>query len=317
LTGGVPSKETVPKSLAAAVPEFLESLAFERNRSPETVRAYAADLSTFVRFWEEEFANRPARETPLSAVDALAVRSQVASLHRGGLSHRSLARHLSALRSFFAWACRRGWIPANPAADVPTPRVGKSLPRALSTPDTDRLFEASDPGAPFPERDCAILELLYATGIRVSELSGLDLDDVDFDARLARVLGKGGKERIVPYGEPAGEALRAYLPTRSALRARALASGEEPLFVNRRGGRLTVRSVGRLLKRRLREAGLPEGISPHALRHTFATHLLSAGADLRSIQELLGHASLSTTQKYTHLDAARLREVYRKSHPRA
>jgi integrase/recombinase XerC len=167
-----------------------------------------------------------------------------------------------------------------------------------------------------------MFEMLYATGLRVSELAGLGIDDLDGGQRLARVLGKGGKERIVPYGEPAAESLRAYLPTRAALRAAAEKRGDtaddgEPLFVNHRGGRLTSRSVARILKRRLKEAGLPERISPHALRHTFATHLLSAGADLRSIQELLGHASLSTTQKYTHVDAARLMEVYRKSHPKA
>ena len=167
-----------------------------------------------------------------------------------------------------------------------------------------------------------MFEFLYATGLRVSELSGLDLDDLDSSQKLARVLGKGGKERIVPYGEPAAEVLRAYLPGRAALRSAAAGRGEgrdarEPLFVNHRGGRLTARSIARILKRRLREAGLPDHISPHALRHTFATHLLSAGADLRSIQELLGHASLSTTQKYTHVNAAKLMEVYRKSHPKA
>lgn len=309
-------------TLSDAIAEFLRSLALERNFSPQTVRAYASDLDRFREFWEKEFANVPAAKTPIGKIDALAVRAHVASLHRAKLSSRSLARHLSAVRSLFRWACRSGWCATNPAAGVPTPRQPKTLPRALTFADTEKLLFAEEEGAPFPERDRAMFEMLYATGLRVSELSGLDLDDLDSGQRLARVLGKGGKERIVPYGEPAEEALRAYLPARAALRAAAERRGDsgddrEPLFVNHRGGRLTSRSVARILKRRLREAGLPDRISPHALRHTFATHLLSAGADLRSIQELLGHASLSTTQKYTHVDAARLMEVYRKAHPKA
>jgi integrase/recombinase XerC len=306
------------RTLAQACREFEKYLRLERNFSPRTVRAYAGDLGRFVEFWERQFANESAASTPLSRVDVLAVRSHMASLHRARLSNRSLARHLSTLRSLFAWACREGWIRSNPAAAVPTPRLPKTLARALSISDTERLLQAAPEEEPFPERDRAIFEFLYATGLRVSELSGADLDDIDLSQRLVRVLGKGNKERIVPFGEPAADALRGYLPVRSALRARQTGdSEEEPLFVNARGGRLTARSIARMLKRRLREAGLPERISPHALRHTFATHLLSAGADLRAIQELLGHASLSTTQKYTHVDAARLMEVYRKSHPKA
>lgn len=308
----------MPLTLRSAVSQFLDSLTLERNVSPETARAYRADLSRFLDFWEKEFANEPAARTPVSRVDALAIRAHVAALHRRRLSNRSLARHLSALRSFFAWTCSRGHRQSNPARGIGAPRTVKSLPRALSLAETGRLLDAAEPSAAFPERDRAIFELLYATGLRVSELCGLDLGDLDLSQRLARVLGKGGKERIVPYGEPAAEALREYLPARAALRGRDDADPDcDPLFVNHRGGRLTARSVARILKRRLREAGLPEKISPHALRHTFATHLLSAGADLRSIQELLGHASLSTTQKYTHVDAARLLEIYRKTHPKA
>jgi integrase/recombinase XerC len=189
----------------------------------------------------------------------------------------------------------------------------------MTLPDTERLLDADEDGR-FPERDRALFELLYATGLRVSEAAGLDLEDVDFTSRLLRVVGKGNKERIAPFGEAAEEALAVYLPARAERRARARpaeADDGEPLFVNARGGRLTTRSMARLLKRRLSAAGLPTEISPHALRHSFATHLLEAGADLRAIQELLGHASLSTTQKYTHLDAARLREVYRRAHPKA
>lgn len=303
-------------TLARSVDGFLSHLADERRFSPRTVRAYASDLERFVDFWEREFANQKASATPLSKIDALAVRSHLASLHRANLSNRSIARHLSTLRSFFRWACRQEHLEKNPAKGLALPRVAKSLPRALTLADTEQLLDAADEGA-VPQRERALFELLYATGMRVSEASGLDVADVDFGSHLVRVLGKGNKERIVPFGQPAADALSEYLPVRAALASASGESPEEPLFVNVRGGRLTTRSMARLLKRRLRAAGLPEGISPHALRHTFATHLLSAGADLRAIQELLGHTSLSTTQKYTHLDAARLAEVYRKAHPRA
>ncbi len=334
-------------SLSRAIDSFQAYIADERRFSPRTVLAYRTDLDRFADFWETEFAQENAGKTPLSKIDTLTVRSYLAHLHRGKLSNRSLARHLSTLRSFFRWACREGHLEKNPARGLPSPRIPRTLPRALTLPDTERLLDAEEE-ALLPERERSLFELLYATGLRVSEAAGLDLEDVDFSARLVRVTGKGSRERIVPFGETAAEALRAYLPVRAALRRGSFAraarrdSGvraarrdsfvraarrrddekddpvsSEPLFVNARGGRLTTRSMARLLKRRLRAAGLPEEISPHALRHTFATHLLQAGADLRAIQELLGHASLSTTQKYTHLDAARLREVYRHSHPKA
>jgi integrase/recombinase XerC len=299
---------------------FESYLADERRFSEATVRAYRSDLDRFLRFWESEFANERAAKTALARMDTLTVRSYLAALHRGKLARRSLARHLSTIRSFFRWACREGHLAKNPAKGLPSPRLPKTLPRAMTLPDTERLLSAQDE-SPFPDRERALFELLYATGLRVSETAGLDLEDVDLASRLVRVVGKGRRERIVPFGEEAEEALRAYLPARAAAR-REGPSGEppgagEPLFVNTRGGRLTARSMARVLKRRLRAAGLPTELSPHALRHTFATHLLSAGADLRAIQELLGHASLSTTQKYTHLDAARLREVYRHAHPKA
>jgi integrase/recombinase XerC len=308
-------------TLSRAIGGFEAYLSEERRFSPATVRAYRSDLDRFASFWEREFAHQDAGKTPLKAIDTLAVRSHLASLHRGRLANRSLSRHLSTLRSFFRWACRQGHLAKNPARGLPAPRVPKSLPRAMTLADTDSLLDAPEEGS-FPERDRALFEFLYATGLRVSEAAGLDLEDVDFSARMARVVGKGGKERIVPFGEEAEASLRDYLPRRAERRRKddlpgEPGSGEEPLFVNARGGRLTTRSMARLLKRRLRAAGLPAEISPHALRHTFATHLLSAGADLRAIQELLGHASLSTTQKYTHLDAARLREVYQRAHPKA
>jgi integrase/recombinase XerC len=308
-------------SLSRAVAAFESYLADERRFSEQTVRAYRADLDRFVVFWEREFANERAVKTPLSRVDTLAVRSHLASLHRSRLANRSLARHLSTLRSFFRWACREGHVEKNPAKGLPSPRLPKTLPRAMTLPDTERLLETEDEGR-FPERERALFELLYATGLRISEAAGLDLEDVDLASRMLRTLGKGRKERIVPFGEEAEEALRDYLPARSEVLRQAVVSERgnregQPLFVNARGGRLTARSMARLLKRRLRAAGLPSDLSPHALRHTFATHLLAAGADLRAIQELLGHASLSTTQRYTHVDAARLREVYRHAHPKA
>jgi len=308
-------------SLTLAIDGFVEYLADERRFSPATVRAYRSDLDRFAGFWENEFAHEGASKTPLSAIDTLAVRSHLASLHRENLANRSLARHLSSLRAFFRWACREGHLAKSPAKGLPAPRVPQTLPRAMTLGDTETLLDAREEDS-FPQRERALFEFLYATGLRVSEAAGLDLEDVDFSARLARVVGKGRKERIVPFGEEAEEALRDYLPARASRRRRFESESDtgsdgEPLFVNARGGRLTTRSMARLLKTRLRAAGLPAAISPHALRHTFATHLLSAGADLRAIQELLGHASLSTTQKYTHLDTARLREVYRRAHPKA
>jgi integrase/recombinase XerC len=306
-------------TLAKAVSAFLSHLAGDRNFSDRTVRAYGSDLARFTRFWEKEFGEKKASDARLSRVDTLAVRSYLASLHRAKLANRSIARHLSTLRSFFRWACREGHVAASPAKGLPAPRLPRTLPRALTLADTEDLLGAEPEGS-FPERDRALFELLYAAGLRVAEASALDLEDVDFGSRLVRVVGKGRKERIVPFGEEAEDALRFYLPARAARRSHPAGrdeSGHEPLFVNARGSRLTPRSMARLLKGRLRAAGLPADVSPHALRHTFATHLLQAGADLRAIQELLGHASLSTTQKYTHLDAARLREVYRHSHPKA
>jgi integrase/recombinase XerC len=305
-------------TLARAIDEFEAYVADARRYSPRTVRAYRSDLDRFAGFWEGDFGEGSASKTPLSRVDTLAVRSYLASLHRGRLAGRSLARHLSTLRSFFRWACREGYLEKNPARALPAPRLPKTLPRAMTLPDTERLL-AADEDAPFPERDRALFELLYATGMRVSEAAGLDLEDVDFASRLLRVVGKGNKERIAPFGETAEDALAAYLPGRAARRRKGRAGENddgEPLFVNARGGRLTTRSMARLLKHRLRAAGLPAEISPHALRHSFATHLLERGADLRMIQMMLGHADLSTTQIYTHVLEARLRTAYDRFHPR-
>ncbi len=296
--------------LAGEIATFERHLRDERGVSPHTRAAYVRDVGDFAAFLSREFLNRPPAEIAASDADVLAVRSYLAHLRSRGLSKTSMGRHLSALRTFFAFLSREGRTSANPARAVATPRAGRSLPRTLSVEETASVVEAGPVGAGgLTARDRALLELLYATGLRVSELVALDLEDIDLSSRQLRTLGKGRKERILPFGAKAETALRLYLREREP--------GEPALFLNAAGGRLTDRSVRRILDRALRLAGVTRHASPHALRHSFATHLLAAGADLRTIQELLGHASLSTTQKYTHLDADRLIEVYRKSHPRA
>ncbi|HUM01834.1 MAG TPA: tyrosine recombinase XerC [Thermoanaerobaculia bacterium] len=318
----------LPDEIAA----FERHLRDERGVSPHTRAAYLRDLRDFASFLSREFLNRPEAEIAAASSDVLAVRSWLAHLRARGLSKSSMGRHLSALRAFFLFLAREGLSEENPARAVATPRADRPLPRTLSVAEAAAVVEAGkDGGTDLTSRDRALLELLYATGLRVSELVALDLSDVDLASRQLRTLGKGRKERIVPFGEKAAAALREYLKERGPGEregdepgAKRRRSGPRPprstsdaLFRNARGGRLTDRSVRRILDRALRIAGLTRHASPHALRHSFATHLLAAGADLRSIQELLGHASLSTTQKYTHLDAERLIEVYRKSHPRA
>ena len=247
----------------------------------------------------------------LRRVDHLAVRSYLAHLSRRSLRRSSIARHLSALRSFFKFLMREGIAEANPARNVATPKGEKHLPSVLQTSDIALLLEQPDLATPLGMRDRAWLELLYASGLRIGELVGIDIDDVELRARLVKVRGKGSKERIVPFGSKAEEAARAWMAVRHA------APDQHALFTNYRGARITARSVRRLFERYVRGAALRAGVSPHTLRHSFATHLLNAGADLRGIQELLGHASLSTTQKYTHLSDSQLIEVYRKAHPKA
>ena len=302
-------------SLAAALEEWDRHLADERAVSPHTRRAYREDVGRFLEFLSG-FAGRDAAGIDAAEVDALAVRSWLASLRAGGQARTSRVRRLSARRTFSASPARGGRPAATPARGGATPRTEKSLPVTLSVAEAGAVVEAPPADTDLGLRDRAILELLYATGLRVSELVGLSLPDVDLPGRQARTLGKGRKERIVPFGEKAAEALAAWLPARLALLAGRRVRGE-PLFLNARGGRLTDRSVRRVLLSALSAAEVSRHASPHSLRHSFATHLLSAGADLRTIQELLGHASLATTQKYTHLDVERLMEVYRKAHPKA
>ncbi len=294
---------------------YLEHLQGERQLSPQTLRAYEHDLVTFHEFLCRDFLGKDPDAVRPGDVDPLAVRSFLAALTRSGLGKRSQGRALSAVRSLFRFACREGTLEANPAQGVKTPKAPKTLPRHLRPGEVESLIEAPEGEGPLVLRDRAILELLYAAGLRVSELVGLDWPDVDLSARMVRVMGKGSKERMVPFGRPAAEALRRWLETWEAVRGPG--DDAQPVFLNHQGTRLTDRSVRRVIDRWVDAAAVARGVHPHTLRHTFATHLLEGGADLRAIQELLGHSSLSTTQKYTHLEVDRLLAVYRDAHPRA
>jgi integrase/recombinase XerC len=292
--------------------EFTAHLRDERNLSPHTLRAYEREVALFVEFAAREMGCRGPRQA-----SANVVRAYLAHLHSRRLARVSTQRALAALRTYFRFLGREGEVDANPAKVVPTPRAPKKLPDVVTVPQLAELLEAL-PATSAGRRDRAALELLYAAGLRASELVGLDLDDVDLSRRLARVSGKGGKERVVPFGREAEKALRVYLPDRAAWRAQPSASsGGEPLFVNQRGGRLSDRSLRRILNAAVLRIAMAQHLHPHSLRHAFATHLLEAGMDLRAIQELLGHASLSTTQRYTHLDLAHLMETYTRAHPKA
>ena len=317
---------------------FLEFLRLNRGASPHTVRAYESDLSQFLGFLPVHNGKPRAEQQP-SDCDTAAVRSFLAELYRRRLSRKSASRKLAAVRAFGRYLRREELIEGDPGAMVATPKVEQKLPAHLEIDEMNALLEMPDTSAPLGRRDRAIFELIYASGLRLSELVGLDLDDVNLNARMVRVLGKGSKERVVPFNQSAAEALRAYLRDRPALeqaalkqrtgppsprgprtltqRTRRASVGASPLFLNARGGRLTGRSVDRLLRGYVARCSVRLGISPHALRHSFATHLLERGADLRAIQELLGHSQLSTTQRYTHVSAAQLIDVYRKAHPRA
>ena len=306
--------------------EFLEYLRLNRNASRHTVTAYANDLSQLLD--SIATAQRKTLDSLKPAdIGASGIRGFLADLHRQRISASSSARKLSAVRTFIRYLKREGRLDGNPAALVAAPKRGETIPAHLTIDEMNRLLEMPDTSLPLGRRDRAILELFYASGLRLSELVGLDLEDVNVSGRMVRVLGKGRKERLVPFNTATADAVRAWLKDRAGLPARA-ASGKRaegrgkrearaPLFLNYRGERLSTRSVDRLVRRYAAACGTTFGISPHALRHSFATHLLSRGADLRAIQELLGHARLSTTQRYTHVNAAQLIAVYKKSHPRA
>ena len=286
---------------------FVRHLDRERNASAHTRRAYRKDLEQF----DAHASAQLRREAAPQDVDHLLIRSFLARLHERGLKKTSSARKLAALRTFFRYLCREGVLEKNPARALLSPRTERRIPVHLEESEVEALLDVPGEGLG-PARAKAILELFYGTGIRCGELVGLDLDDVDMDARMVRVLGKGRKERIVPFGRPAADALRRYAPYRDETHPRSGA-----LFVNKRGGRLTDRFVRYMLADRVAKVAGQRRVSPHALRHSFATHLLERGADLRAIQELLGHASLSTTQRYTHVNTRHVLDVYRKTHPRA
>jgi integrase/recombinase XerC len=330
-----------------SIKSFLEFLRFNRNVSPHTLRAYETDLAQLV----DHLAGRdgcPPSAVTLARFDMDGVRGFLEELHDRGNSRSSAARRLAACRTFARYLIREELIEDDPTALVGAPRKDQTLPSHLPADDMNRLLAEPDTDTIGGRRDRAILELFYASGLRLSELVDLDLDDTNLSSRVVRVRGKGGKERLVPFNQSAAHAIRAMLADGKGKGQRAgegkgqrpegrgegegarekgrFGSGarfsrhgprRQPLFLNLRGQRLTTRSVDRIVRRYVEQAAIAGGISPHALRHTFATHLLQAGADLRAIQELLGHARLSTTQRYTHLDVGRLMDVYKKAHPRA
>lgn len=332
-------------TMDASIDRYIRYLQYERNASPHTIRNYASDLYQFRDFLARslrkesspvpdgeigepsEPGEKPSEVSPqatpeidIAAIDALQIRSYLASLFQDQKQKTSIARKLSSIRAFFKFLVREGLLAASPCAGLASPKLPKKMPRIMTEEQTnnllDRLAEAAPQGEPMLKRDRAILELLYASGLRVSELAGLDVRSVNFGDKLVLVRGKGRKERIVPFGRKAGQALEEYFPMRERILADNKTSGQA-LFLNARGSRLTTRSVDRLVKKYVRLYGPNVRVSPHGLRHAFASHLLAEGADLRAIQEMLGHVSLSTTQKYTQVSIQRLMEVYDKAHPKA
>jgi integrase/recombinase XerC len=300
---------------------FLAYLKLNRHLSPHTVRAYESDVTQYLAFVASDSGKKMSQ---LSSGDLgmTSVRAHLAGVNGAGKARASVARKLSALKTFVRYLRREEAIEHDPTAMAVAPKRDHTIPVFLSEPEITRLIETPKTGDPLGRRDRAILELFYASGLRLSELVAVDLEDLNLSGRMVRVMGKGRKQRLLPFNQSAADAIRAWMKDRSQivrLKAdgrRPTASGD-PLFVNYRGTRLTDRSVDRLLRKYVARCSTRMGISPHALRHSFATHLLQRGADLRAIQELLGHAALSTTQRYTHVNAAQLIDVYRKSHPRA
>jgi integrase/recombinase XerC len=307
--------------VSSQIETFVLYLKEQRGYSEHTIRNYRTDLRHFSEFLASRARPRTSKKTERangpSPFNRRVIREYLGGLY-GRYKRATIARKLSALRSFFAFMEKGGLTEGNPAAEIATPRLERHIPTYLSVDDAFRLLQRPRREKPLGLRDLAILEVLYSCGIRVGELEALNLSSMDFEERLLRVVGKGNKERIVPIGRGALKAVADYLEATGDLRKRGERAPQDgPLFVNARGGRLTARSIGRMVKRYGSEGGLPVSLSPHAMRHSFATHLLGGGADLRSVQELLGHASLSTTQKYTHVSLEKLMAVYDKAHPRS
>ena len=288
--------------MRTAVDRFLQHLRVERNASELTIKSYREDLSALADYLAE------ARDGPCpkpGEITVLELRGYVAALHEAGYANTTISRRLASLRSFFRFGQREGWTKANPAKPLRNPRKSRSLPHFLSSEDLGRLLGAPPSGQPSGLRDRAILETMYSAGLRISELVGLVDSDLDFDAGVVRVRGKGRRERLAPIGSYASRALLRWLKARR-LSPEEPSDGQAPVFTNKFGRRLSTRGVARMLEKYLRQTGLDTRTTPHSLRHSFATHLLDRGADIRSVQELLGHRSLVTTQIYTHVSTARL-----------
>lgn len=290
------------------ISEFLAFLKHEKNASPHTLAGYERDLRQVAAYLNE-------REVRWDKAGNVLLRGFLAELHEKKQKKSTIGRKLAALRSFYDFCVRKKWVADNPAKVLATPKQEKKVPSFLSEDEAAALLDLPRTASPLDLRDKAILELFYATGIRVSELVGVETGDIHFKERLVRVRGKGKKERIVPFGRKARETLEEYIRVRPRLAGKA--GDEAAVFLNYRGGRLTARSVERMVRKCIRRTAVARKISPHSLRHSFASHLLGRGADLRVIQELLGHSSLATTQKYTHVDLRQLLDVYKKSHPRS
>jgi integrase/recombinase XerC len=294
-------------TVGKAVTDFLHHLR-EKNSSPHTIKAYAGDLENFSiyagsRGWKQ--------------IDHIAIRGFLSQMYEKGLSKTSVARSLAAVRSLYRWLAQEGLVDSNPAKLVATPKLPKKLPRVPTIEEMNTVLDGNMPEtAAFPERDRLMLELLYGCGIRNSELTGINLDDIRMSAEAILIRGKGKKERYVPFGESARAALVAYLPARQTVLAETR-KNSNALLLNQRGGRLTTRSVGRIIKKIAVSKGLSPDVHPHTLRHAFGTHMLEEGADLRAIQELLGHERLATTQRYTQLSMKHVLQVYDQTHPRA
>ncbi len=297
--------------MSVLIDRFLGYLEAERGCSPQTLRAYAGDLMRFALF-----AAPDADEFDPTRISIMQLRHYLAHLRQAGAARTTIARKVASLRSFYRFLVREGVVSDNPATNLVVPRLERRLPLFLDEDQVTRLLGAPDPAEPAGRRDRAILEMLYSTGMRIGELTAVSLEDVDLIGEVARAKGKGKKERLVPLGSAAVAALRDYLEVRGAI-AQRRRTNRRALFVNKAGGRLSERGIRRIFHKHARRVGLPDKVSPHTLRHSFATHMLNRGADLRSVQELLGHASIATTQIYAHVTTEQLRKVYNKHHPRA
>jgi integrase/recombinase XerC len=298
--------------MRSQIGQFLQYLSVERGASPHTLKGYREDLHALAEYLADDKGNSPAP----GGVTIGELRGFLSALHEAGYAKTSISRRLASVRSFLKFGQREGWAKSNPAKALRNPRKSRKLPHFLTTEEIGKLLDAPKGNTPAAIRDRAILETLYSAGLRVSELVGLTDGDLDLAAGVVRVRGKGKRERFAPIGSYAAKALRRWLEARK-LSPREKQGREAPVFTNKFGSRLTTRSVARMLEKYLQETGLDQRTSPHTLRHSFATHLLDRGADIRSVQELLGHKSLVTTQIYTHVSTANLKAAYEKAHPRA